>query len=197
MVNDSVDGMRISRISKLLVDRDAITPQEARARREAHKVTLVCGADVGASYTMQVAVLTAAGLTARCFPGGVRVSLDAQLAESRLLLWPQLQLTFGQALSGLVGTAGLMVDHNGRGGRGISMVFGDATVPDRAVRVTFDGWIAATGPTATVDSVGRAGVLPAFWRPCGVTRGLRNLHVFRKDQCRSDPPPGGTISLAP
>ena len=150
MVNENVDGMLLSRISKLFVDRDDMMASEALSRRRAHNVTLICGADVGESYTLQLAVLTAASLAARCFPGAVRVALDDRTAASPLLLWPSLCLTLGQTLSGIVGTSGLCACHDLSAGRA-TVVFGDATAPDRALRVTFDGWISAIGPAATVD----------------------------------------------
>ena len=150
MVNESADGMRLSRISKLFVDRDGMMAPEALSRRRAHSVTLICGADVEESYTLQLAVLTAASLAARCFPGAVRVALDDRLAASPLLLWPSLCLTLGQALSEIVGAPGLSAYHDLSAGRG-TVVFGNATAPNRALRVTFDGWIAATGPAATVE----------------------------------------------
>ena len=150
MVNQSADGMRLSRISKLFVDRDGMMVPEALLRRQNHSVTLICGADVGESYTLQLAVLTAASLAVRCFPGAVRVALDDQLSASPLLLWPSLHLTLGQVLSGIVGAPGLSAYHDLSGDHG-TLIFGDATAPNRALRVTFDGWIAATGPATTVD----------------------------------------------
>ena len=145
MVNESTDGMRLSRISKLFVDRDGMMDPEALLRRRNHRVTLICGADVGESYTLQLAVLTAASLAARCFPGAVRVALNDRLSASPLLLWPSLHLTFGQALSGIVGASGLS-SYNALDSDRSTLVFGDAIAPNRAMRVTFDGWIAATGP---------------------------------------------------
>lgn len=150
MVNESEDGMRLSRISKLFVDRDDMNVPEALLRRQNHSVTLICGADVEGSYTLQLAVLTAASLAARCFPGAVRVALDDQLSASPLLLWPMLHLTLGQALSEIVGAQGLSSCHDLSSDRG-TLVFGDATAPNRALRVTFDGWIAKIGPATTVD----------------------------------------------
>ena len=73
--NDGMKSMRLSRISKLLVDRDDMSVKDALTWRRDQKVALVCGADVGASHTLQVAVLTAASLAKRCFPGAVRVVL--------------------------------------------------------------------------------------------------------------------------
>ena len=143
--------MLLSRISKLFVDRDDLSVKDALARRRGRKITLVCGADVGTSYTLQVAVLTAAELAARCFPGAVWVVLDEGLAALPLLPWPSMRLTFGQALSRIVGKRRLFPRHNREGDHGTAIVFGDARASGKALRVTFDGWIAATGPAEMVD----------------------------------------------
>ena len=150
--NDGMKSMRLSRISKLLVDRDDMSVKDALTWRRDQKVALVCGADVGASHTLQVAVLTAARLAKRCFPGAVRVVLDDRLAASPLLPWPSMGLTFGQALSRAAGRRRLLSGHrdHSRERDGTAIVFGDANAPDTALRVTFDGWIAATGPAEMV-----------------------------------------------
>ena len=146
---------QLSRISKLFVDRDGMTVDEARAHRAARGVALVCGADVGKSYGLQTAVMTAAGLASRCFPGAVRVVLDNQVARSPLMLWPDRPVTLGEALATAVGARQLVVDRDGDSRSGvIGLVFGDAEPNGRALRVTFDGWIAATGPVATVGRLG-------------------------------------------
>src|SRR6266852_3292487 len=51
------------------------TDETALARRKGYSLTLLCGEDVAASYTLQLAVLTAAGIAIRCFPGAVQISL--------------------------------------------------------------------------------------------------------------------------
>ena len=66
MVNESADGMRLSRISKLFVDRDGMMVPEALLRRQNHSVTLICGADVGESYTLP-RISDLAPLTARVY----------------------------------------------------------------------------------------------------------------------------------
>src|SRR5688500_4004614 len=90
---------RLSRISKFFLDRDNITPNEALLRRRSGDVRLACGGDVAESRTLQVALLTAASLAVRCFPDAVKVDCDPTLASSRLLVWPSLELTIGDALS--------------------------------------------------------------------------------------------------
>ena len=143
--------MHLSRISKLFIDRDDITVSEALARRKGHGISLICGTDVGTSYTLQLAALTAGALATRCFPGAVRVALDQQLVNSPLLLWPSLGLTFGQTLAGIVGADALSISPPQSGYVGEALVFGDVAAPRGALRVTFDGWIAAVGPARTVD----------------------------------------------
>src|SRR5688572_5519159 len=98
-----MDDIRLSRISKLFVDRDETTTTAALARRQQHFVTLRCGSDVEHSYTLQLSVLTAANIANRCFPGAVRIALEQRLADASLLLWPSLKQTFGQVLVSLLG----------------------------------------------------------------------------------------------
>jgi hypothetical protein len=94
---------QLSRISKLFVDRDQASVEAALARRQEYAVTLICGDDLASSRTLQLAVLTAASIAIRCFPGAVRAAVPTKLAEAPLLVWPQLKLTFGQALCDLLG----------------------------------------------------------------------------------------------
>jgi hypothetical protein len=138
---------RLSRISKLLADRDDLPLPEALLRRQGHRLTLTCGQDVASSYTLQLAVLTATAVASRCFPGAVVAALDERTAAAPLRVWPSLRLTLGEALLGL--GAALTTAVAGTGGSAV--VFGDAAPPPQALRVTFDGWIAATGPAAVLD----------------------------------------------
>ena len=143
--------MALSRISKLLLDRDDTPVSQALASRRSHTVWLVCGSEVGKSYTLQLAVLTAAAVSTRCFPGAVRVVLPERLAESRLLLWPTLGLRFGEALSRLSVAVRPATHHRSSADVGAAVVFGDAPAPNGALRVTFDGWVAAVGPADTLS----------------------------------------------
>jgi len=107
----------------------------------------MCGKDVASSYTLQLAVLTATVVASRCFPGAIVAALDQRTAAAPLRVWPSLRFTLGEALLSLGAT--LTMDLAATGGSAV--VFGDAAPPPRALRVTFDGWIAATGPTDLVD----------------------------------------------
>lgn len=140
---------RFSRISKLLVDRDETTTDAALAQRQRYIVTLRCGADLAGSYTLQLAALTAASIANRCFPGAVRLALGPGLANAPLLLWPSFQQSFGEVLASLAGPNAMTSytdDH-----QSAAVVFGNAETTDRALRVTFDGWMAKIGPAAGIE----------------------------------------------
>lgn len=144
---DSPDA-RFSRISKLLVDRDETAIETALERRRGYTVTLCCGGDVARSYTLQLAVLTAANIAIRCFPGAVRIALEPDTTDAPLLLWPSLKWTFGQALVSIVGPAAIVDGHADI--EGSAVVFGNASPAGRALRATFDGWLVIVGPASTV-----------------------------------------------
>jgi hypothetical protein len=140
--------MKLSRISKLLVDSDEMSVGEAQARREQFAVTLRCGPDLAQSRTLQVAVLTAASIATRCFPGAVKVVLDKAAAGSNIVLKPLIQGSFATALAELVGPENLQLSSDSEV-LGKVLLFGDVPPQPGALRVTFDGWIAQVGPAAT------------------------------------------------
>lgn len=143
------DDIKLSRISKLFVDRDDQHPDAALTKRKQFRVTLLCGADVTDSYTLQLAVLTAASIAARCFPGGARVVLPDTLQGSPCLIWPELKWTFGRALADILG-ADAFEGSVAKDAPGFTLVFGRAEAPGNSLRVTFDGWTARVGPTREV-----------------------------------------------
>ena len=104
----------LSRISKIFVDRDQTSAEAALVRRQEHKIAIMCGADVAGSYTLQLAVLTAASIASRVFPGAVRIGLPKALADAPLLVWPSLGLTFGRGLAEVSGP-GILADVDGWG----------------------------------------------------------------------------------
>jgi len=138
-----------SRISKLILDRDQLGTEAALARRQKFGVTLSCGDDVASSRTLQLAVLTAASIACRCFPGAVDAAISPKLAQAPLLVWPQLKLTFGEAVFEILRT--IAVDGDGEPAASRSLIFGNAPATKSALRVTFDGWIAKVGPVRDVE----------------------------------------------
>jgi hypothetical protein len=148
-----VNGMgaidtNLSRISKLLIDRRQGNAEAVLARRQAYGVTLSCGEDVALSYTLQLAVLSAARIGCRCFPGAVRVVLAPALTQAPLLIWPWLYQTFGEALVEILGPAALTESCPAQAPH--VLLFGNAPLALGALRVTFDGWIAKVGPARVV-----------------------------------------------
>jgi hypothetical protein len=132
----------LSRISKIFVDRDQEAPDSALARRQKFSVVLACGVDVSQSYGLQLAVITAARILTRCFPGAVKINATPNLMAAPLLLWPWRNISFGDAIAEIVGSLAApesdQVAH--------TIVFGDVDASGRALRVTFDGWLAKVGP---------------------------------------------------
>jgi hypothetical protein len=135
---------QLSRISKFFTDRDQTNPEAALLRRRSHAVTLVCGADVAASRTLQLAVLTAARIAKRCFPGAVHGVIPAALLAAPQLVWPGNKQAFGQSLAAILGADAVTASPGVMQGSVVG--FGDADIPAYALRATFDGWIAYAGP---------------------------------------------------
>jgi hypothetical protein len=140
--------MKLSRISKLLIDAGQATADEAQARREDFAVTLRCGPDVAQSRTLQVAVMTAASIAVRCFPGAVTVVLDPSLSNSQIPLRPLADTSFTTSLAGLVGPQNLRFSKTPLAA-GKVLLFGDVPSQPGALRVTYDGWIAQVGPSVS------------------------------------------------
>ncbi len=110
---------------------------------------MACGPDVADSYTLQLALFTAANLASRCFPGAVRVEIDDRTANAPALVFSAAGRSIRRALAPIVGHQALRekwpadeAQHR--------MLFGDIAGPDDALRVTFDGWVAAVGPSTQV-----------------------------------------------
>src|SRR5581483_10422700 len=144
-----VTSEEFSRISKFFVDRDREHPDRALVRRRRHRIVLACGPDVAASYTLQLAVFTAANLASRCFPGAVRVEIDDGTEAAPALVFPAAGRSIRRALAPIVGHHAFRekwrvdeAEHR--------MLFGDIAGSDDALRLTFDGWVAAVGPSTQV-----------------------------------------------
>lgn len=140
------DPDSFSRISKIFVDRDQELPTASLERRKHQVVELVCGADVARSYTLQLAVLTAAMIANRCFPGGVKVVME-DAVNSAALVFGRRSATLGKRLKRALGydptaSAPTVGSH--------ALIFGDTNVRT-GLRVTFDGWVAKVGPANQID----------------------------------------------
>lgn len=140
--------MKLSRIDKMFVDRDKVSSGEAQSRRSKFEVALVCGADVGSSRGLQLAVITAAAIADRCFPGAVRVMLPPTVADAPCLAWTGVAQAFGDALRESASVR--LVSIGDVEPATACLVFGDANATT-GLRVTFDGWIARVGPVGLLS----------------------------------------------
>lgn len=126
-----------SRIDKLFVDRDEEDPAAARTRRAEHGVVLRLGSELVNSAPHQAALLTAANVAARCFPGAVWVDGSSLVHDTAVAVpWPCESL--GTAVRKLGVNWG---DHPGAAGcTRRSIVIGTRTDVPLGIQVTFDGW---------------------------------------------------------
>jgi hypothetical protein len=197
-------GSHLSRISKLFADRDATVPDDALRHRSKHSVTLVCGTDIADSRTLQLAVLTAARIAVRCFPGAVRVAIPERLHGAALKIWPHTGQTFGSALAGVLGSDNVHPEIPDAVATGNAVLFGNAPAIGGALRATFDGWIGCAGPADTTmrmrerEFCSLAGILAGslaiseiFMAFAGITllagRRIVSLSLWRPDLAAGDP----------
>lgn len=131
----------ISRISKLLVDRNGEDPGSVLARRRGFVVTLKLGDDVAGSRSLQLAVLTAARLATRCFPGAVSVEASMSVLGAPALVGARAGLTLGRTLAEQLGQRNLTAREGGS-----VIMFGSTAHDGPALRATYDGWVGAAGP---------------------------------------------------
>lgn len=140
-----LDPQNLSRIDKLLLDRDAASPEESRERRAGRALGIAVGDDARHSYGLQLALLTAVNLGARTFGSESTVFVSADLGEARNLVPVARGVTLCDAIVELGGrvetTAGVTDDRP-------YLLLGNAESVGRALRVTFDGWKVAVGPAA-------------------------------------------------
>jgi len=100
------------------------------------------------SHTLQLALLTAAKVANCCFPGAIRVQIDQHTAVAPLVVLPSVNRSIGRALAAVVGHRAIR--DKWPQDEAQKILFGNVSGPDDALRVTFDGWTAKTGPTALV-----------------------------------------------
>ena len=145
------NSSELSRISKLFVDKDSLPAKDGFRKRQQFKMMLVCGADVATSYMLQLSLITAAKIASRCFPGAVCIILSEHAQNAPTLLWPKLKdcTSIGALLRQIVGPRNVRTDQN-ESQRSNLLLFGDTPEIGNALRVTFDGWVAKTGPASQV-----------------------------------------------
>jgi hypothetical protein len=138
----TVDADSLGRIAKLLIDRDDMSVEEATGLLRHFRIVLQCGPEVARSPTWQAAVLTAANIASRCFPGGVRV----QGLEDGPTLVPWIPgMSFPDSLAQIIGMEAL-ARFDAEWNTAIRVGFGTVGQYRNGLQTTFDGWTCATSP---------------------------------------------------
>lgn len=113
-----------------------------RRVREKAGLIIVAGDDVQTSYGLQVALLTAINLGAKCFSNHIQVKASRATWDAPCLARLSAEESLGAAIHALGGAP--LSDDSLLERR--HLVLGEAASLDRAVRITYDGWIVAVGP---------------------------------------------------
>lgn len=135
----------LSRIDKLLLDRDGVSPEQSRAARASCVPAIAAGADVASSEMLQVALLTAVNLAHKSFSALVPVLAPQQVWDAKPKTPLAANLTLREELLAIGATPVDAIE-----GSAPVLVLGDAHAQGRALRVTFDGWRVGVGPAATM-----------------------------------------------
>ena len=135
--------IELSRIDKLLLDRDAVAPQRSRALRGASVPTVAVGDDCATSEALQVALMTAVNLAHKSFSATVPVHASDDVWGAACKTALSAKSTLGEALQEI----GAVRAVTGQG-QGLKLLIGDVQAEARALRVTFDGWRVGVGPAA-------------------------------------------------
>ncbi|WP_374592595.1 hypothetical protein [Aquabacterium sp.] len=136
----------LSRIDKLLLDRDAMAPQKSRALRGASVPAVAVGDDCATSEALQVALLTAVNLAHKSFSAAVPVRASDGVWDAACVTALSAKSTVGEALQE-IGAVRAASDQ----GQGLRLLIGDVQGEARALRITFDGWRVGVGPAASME----------------------------------------------
>lgn len=135
----------LSRIDKLLLDRDAMAPQQSRALRGASVPVVAVGDDCSTSEALQVALLTAVNLAHKSFSAAVPVWASDCVWDAACRTALSAKSTLGEALQEIGA-----VREEAEQGQGLRLLIGDVRAEGRALRVTFDGWRVGVGPAVSM-----------------------------------------------
>jgi hypothetical protein len=130
----------LSRISKVWID-NGTSLGDADQRRRCLRVLLVPGSEIVGSRTLQAAFITAAAVASRCFPDSVVAANAETLARTKSPFRLELSLRDELSALGVSTTRDLKLSERQR------LLFGSAPAEEGDLQVTFDGWVAAVGPS--------------------------------------------------
>lgn len=146
-MNQKISTDTLSRIDKFFMDQHATSLDESRHRRAQRGLNVMVGADVKMSYCLQLALLTAINLGAKCFAGEVTAHASEDVWSAPCLVPLVCASTLGDAIIQLRGKA---LTCRGLPSSGRYIVLGDVIPGDGAVILTFDAWNIAVGPATAV-----------------------------------------------
>lgn len=135
----------LSRVDKLRVDRDNLSPEESLAQRAASVPHITAGDDVATSEYLQVALLTAVNLARKSFSSRVPLQASQAVWDAKCLTAVAAHKRLGDALNEL----GAIEEPAGKEAN-VRMLLGSAPDQPRGLRLTFDGWRVGVGPAATM-----------------------------------------------
>lgn len=135
-----------SRLDKLFTDRDAMSPSESFSRRARRGIDVLVGSDITSSYGLQLALLTAINLGAKCF-ANARAHAPRDVWSAPCLVPVARAATLGDAVLELGGTP--EVSRVTRSDQPY-LLLGDAFPEGTAIRLTYDGWLLSVGPAREV-----------------------------------------------
>lgn len=135
----------LSRIDKLRVDRDSLSPDESRVLRAASVPHLSVGDDVAHSECLQVALLTAVNLAQKSFSASVPVQASQAVWNAECLTALSSHQRLGDALKDI----GAVAQTAGQVPK-VRLLLGDVPDGPRSLRVTFDGWRVGVGPASSM-----------------------------------------------
>lgn len=147
-MNQRVSLDSLSRIDKLFLDQGVLGLDEALGRRARRGIAIAVGNDIPTSYGLQLALLTAVNLGAKCFAGNVAVYADAATWLAPCTVPVTRATTLGEAVTQLGGKIEVLT---GQVPGGRHLIVGNATTGAGSIRLTYDGWGVVVGPAAKVD----------------------------------------------
>ncbi|MBI2744526.1 MAG: ThiF family adenylyltransferase [Burkholderiales bacterium] len=199
----------LSRVDKLRVDRDQLSPEESRVGRAAGVPGIVVGEDAATSEYLQIALLTAVNLARKSFNAPVPVQAPKCVWEAICLTALGGQERLGAALLE-IGAFEASIRETA-----LCLLIGNGPLVPRSLRLTFDGWLIGVGPSSsmprmqerpfcTLAAIAAAaiGVGEAFSHWAGInvaaTRQDIKLSLWRPDLSADDPKSiGNTVQECP
>ena len=126
------------RTVKFFVDRDDAAPTAIRNQLRTVEIAVVCGPEVQASKSLQVAALTALNVGKRCFGGRLTLQVEPSgWSEAELAQFRTAATTNGAEIADFGSNSGLFLN------------LGTCPKTQRGLQGSFDGWVAGVSPATS------------------------------------------------